>query len=714
MSARAQTDGSRPLTPSEREAADSSEVATAPILTKPPVLTKLVDPIYPERPDGEARAAVVVVVLTIEADGRVSEAVLAGPPIGGGFDEAALEAARQLEFEPAEFDGQPGAIRIEFTFRFEPEVPAPAPAPAPVDGRIAGRVREKTTGASIPAARVVLVGPETETYADARGKFAFEGLAPGAYVVAASSPDHRGDRIEAVLEAGNEIAIEFGLEALSRSPNEIIVRGRRVKTSLTRRTLEREVLRTVPGTFGDPGRVVQNLPGLARAPFIVGVLLVRGSGPGDSAVLINGHEVPLLYHFLGGPSILPPEMLGRIDLYPGNFTVKYGRAIGGIIDVGTQPTEPVAWTASAEVDLFDAGVFAAGPVAEQTSISASVRRSYIDGVIRGVNAVVGGDGAAVLPRYWDYQSRLDHRFEGDHRLSLLVFGSDDSLQIVGSGTGAGDGPNEDVSAAIGFHRLEAEWVAREGEAVRWTLSPVLGYDRTRFDAGEAALDADVLELGLRFDLELELDDDLELRMGLDGLGRVVGFSASIPLLVPSYRPFPGSSPGDREVTGGRPTWTCKTPITRRTPSSPPTTTGSWSRRRCPESRSCRPSACGEASDAPALARAGAADSADTAVHPHRGGLLRFRRPEEGRRSADSRRERRAAGDDGRVCARQPRERDGVHGDRRSAARSGANSRGQPRGAGSSTALHGAGLSQRRHEAMRRRADRIGDVGGRRR
>ena len=87
----------------------------------------------------------------------------------------------------------------------------------------------------------------------------------------------------------------------------------------TRHTVSQSELTTVPGTFGDPLRVIQNLPGVARSPYGLGLLIIRGSSPQDSGVYVDGHRVPLLYHFLGGPSVLTPDLIDRIDFYPGRL-----------------------------------------------------------------------------------------------------------------------------------------------------------------------------------------------------------------------------------------------------------------------------------------------------------------------------------------------------------------------------------------------------------
>jgi len=44
---------------------------------------------------------------------------------------------------------------------------------------------------------------------------------------------------------------------------------------------------------------------------------VRGANPADSAVFIDGVEIPLLYHFGGLISVVNPNMLERIDFYSG-------------------------------------------------------------------------------------------------------------------------------------------------------------------------------------------------------------------------------------------------------------------------------------------------------------------------------------------------------------------------------------------------------------
>src|SRR5262245_20012205 len=61
-------------------------------------------------------------------------------------------------------------------------------------------------------------------------------------------------------------------------------------------TLTGSEARRAPGTMGDPGKVVESLPGVARASVGTANLSVWGAAPEQTRTLIDGIEVPSLYH----------------------------------------------------------------------------------------------------------------------------------------------------------------------------------------------------------------------------------------------------------------------------------------------------------------------------------------------------------------------------------------------------------------------------------
>ncbi|HEY2746549.1 MAG TPA: TonB family protein, partial [Polyangia bacterium] len=118
-------------------------VPPPPGLTTAPALIERVEPVYPEAARAAGLGATVTLELKLDETGAVVSARVV-KPVGFGFDEAALAAARRLKFRPATKDGLPIPVTILFNQGFRvranfsvestadsapplPEVPPPAP-----------------------------------------------------------------------------------------------------------------------------------------------------------------------------------------------------------------------------------------------------------------------------------------------------------------------------------------------------------------------------------------------------------------------------------------------------------------------------------------------------------------------------------------------------------------------------------------------------------
>ncbi|MFN7133521.1 MAG: TonB family protein, partial [Myxococcales bacterium] len=340
-----------------------------PTLTKAPELVRFVDAPYPEAAREQKLSGDVGMIVEILEDGTVGD-VQVVRPAGHGFDEAAVKAVRQFIFSPAEFDGVPAPVRIEYTYRFaftEPPPPEPTPeelaqqqqAQRPVSMK--GRVLERASRKPIAGAFVACQNSAEETVTEPDGTFELR-PAPGICNLQIASPSHFPVTRVEQIEAGQVLELTYYLMPKKYGQFQTVVRGERERREAVRRTLEREELQKVPGTFGDPLRVVQSLPGVARTPFGLGALIVRGAAPQETGVYIDGVQIPLLFHFLGGPSVINAEMLDRIDFFPGGFGPRYGRAIGGILDAGLRRPDPEAVHGAAQVSVLDAYAFVEAPV----------------------------------------------------------------------------------------------------------------------------------------------------------------------------------------------------------------------------------------------------------------------------------------------------------------------------------------------------------------
>ena len=133
-------------------------------------------------------------------------------------------------------------------------------------------------------------------------------------------------------------------------------------------------LRQVPGTLGDLGKALESLPGVARSAG--GEPIVWGADPGATRVLVDGMEVPALFHLGGFRSVLGGGMVDSMVLSRGGFGADLGRALGGVVDIQMRSPPLHGFWGDLDANIFDAS-FAAGAGSDGGGIVVTGRSSYL-------------------------------------------------------------------------------------------------------------------------------------------------------------------------------------------------------------------------------------------------------------------------------------------------------------------------------------------------
>lgn len=496
------------------------------VVTALPAVVESVEPTYPEEAQAQGLTAEVGLEIDISAEGEVLDARVI-EPAGHGFDEAAVEALLQFRFSPAEIDGVPTAVTIEYRLRFEIRQER---APVEAGGALRGLVRSREGGGPLAGALVDAEGaPLVET--DADGHFSLEGLPPGPVHVVVVAADHERFETTEEIVAGMATEVVFHVEPSPRSPYESLIRGRREKKEVSTVTISQGELTRIPGTSGDTVKVIQNLPGLARAPFGAGVIIARGGNAHDTRAYVDGQFVPILFHFGGLNSVYSSELVEEVEFEPGNFGARYGRAIGGRVEIVTRDPGERDLRLVADADLYDATGFVETPISDDLSVAFAARRSYVDAVLSAATQVAPdafeGMGFSVAPRFWDYQGKATYRVDEDNRLRLDVYGSSDRMAMSGESSGlAGDFA---VDTTTAFSRVALTWDHRIDDATRTKLLLAPGWDHLAFAMDPLFLRLDAYSLTARADITHEVGPWLTLAAGLDLLLSDEKYAVQVPL-----------------------------------------------------------------------------------------------------------------------------------------------------------------------------------------
>jgi len=531
-------------------------------LSKQPKLKKAANPVYPPAAVDQGIAAEVTLLIDIDERGEVTGAVVAQPAAvkDYGFDQAALEAAYGLVFEPAEIEGNTVAVQVNYKFKFKPPVrvqqadpvrdsgadggamtsdgglgeagsgsPATLALAPPALADLRGRLLERGTRAPLDHVTIVAyradtapdAGPESldarevETKAD--GSFDLAGLGAGRWKLVVEQSGYLPYETTEEVRASEQVTVTLYLERLSSNPYDVVVTAAPPRKEVSRTVVDHQIIEKVPGAAGDPLAVVQDLAGVARVPFGSGDIIVRGSAPRDTRIYVAGTEIPTAYHFGGLRSVLPLAVVESIDFYPGNFSAYYGRGTGGIVDVTLKRLQPPRVGGYADVNLLDAGVYLEIPLSDRAVIAVAARRSYVDTLLKAFFPSDASVAFAAAPRYYDYQLIGQYRPARGHDLRFMVFGSDDRFALLFKQPADFDpqaGGNQ-FGISTTFYRSLWSYAYTPSEKFSNTLRVSQGRDWLAFGIGVLSFNVDSYTSQMRDTARFRFGDRVALTLGGD-------------------------------------------------------------------------------------------------------------------------------------------------------------------------------------------------------
>jgi TonB family protein len=484
-------------------------------LTKAPELIEFVEAPYPESELSDPRPVEVVISLVISQEGSVTEAQVT-QSAGAAFDEAALVAVRAFVFSPAEFDGKPAPVKLTYRYAFA------SPPPPVVNGSFTGVLRAQKSGEPIAGAVVQIPGHDA-AITDEAGRFSWSELPAGrvqvSIVVKDADPLVVEEEIQAgqTLEARYEIVLPEPEEPQAEDDLEVVVRAPpTVNRQVVSTQIDAEQARKLPGTQGDVLKVVESMPGVARASAGSGDVVVWGAAPGDTRTYVGAVRVPALYHFGGLRSVFHGDLVRSVELVPGGYGAPYGRGLGGLILVETKAPQQQGWHGSLQADLLDASASVSGPLSEKTSASVSARKSYI-AELGSLLSDESFEQYFTIPSYYDGAARVRHQLSENQWIEFGGLVSGDAQERTQPSANPALRTSERKELA--FQRIDIRYERETGAGERVLIAPWYGHDfkgrSAEFpDAAEDAHSNSHLG-GLRVEYANFLSENIASRTGID-------------------------------------------------------------------------------------------------------------------------------------------------------------------------------------------------------
>jgi hypothetical protein len=304
-------------------------------------------------------------------------------------------------------------------------------------GSVHRSIVDSATGRSVPTATVQLIHNQRfqcTVKADTAGVFSIDDVPEGVHSVEVEEQGYlKAVHANVRVVLRRVAAVEFSLVRGSEEELAEVVVSARATAEDPRATpntvlLEREEIRRNPGSAGDVFRALGILPGVVATGEFSN-FTVRGNGPRDNLILIDGIPFDKVTHFdeslgeeadvdgSGNYSIFAPNIIGSAKFSPGGWRAAEGGKNGSLLDLGIAKGNSASSTVGARLDIIGIEADYDGPsyVADNTSLLLSARKFDFNNLFK---AICENDIGS--PRLIDVILKSVTDLNGDHRIELLA------------------------------------------------------------------------------------------------------------------------------------------------------------------------------------------------------------------------------------------------------------------------------------------------------
>lgn len=224
---------------------------------------------------------------------------------------------------------------------------------------------------------------------------------------------------------------------VTASQSEIGVRG----TQMSAIEVPVNQIRSVPALGGEVDliKALQLLPGVQSGTEGAAGLYVRGGGPDENLLLLDGVPIYNINHLFGFFSAFDADAIKNVTLYKGSFPARFGSRLSSVVDIRMKDGNDQEIKGSASVGLISARFNMEGPIVKgKTTFNVSARRTYGDvtllPIILAINAKMNQgeqDKDRILGGYYfyDLNAKVTHRFSDNDNISLSFYTGDDVTYV---------------------------------------------------------------------------------------------------------------------------------------------------------------------------------------------------------------------------------------------------------------------------------------------
>lgn len=261
-------------------------------------------------------------------------------------------------------------------------------------------------------------------------------VAPGRYIVNISSINYYPYVADFIATTDTSFHIVMQLRE-SLLGNVTVMSSRNIiRNQMGIHNISGVQLRKIPVILGevDPLKTITLLPGVKNGGEASAGIYVRGGGPDQNLVLLDGIPVYNPNHLLGFFSIFNGDVIKNVEVIKGGIPAEYGGRLSSVIAIDTREGNKDSIRGSGGIGLISSRVSLEGPIIKgKSSFVISARRTYIDQVGRLVaKKRIGNNGYF----FYDVNAKADYTIDHNNQLLFTFYSGRDRFSFKDKNEGS--------------------------------------------------------------------------------------------------------------------------------------------------------------------------------------------------------------------------------------------------------------------------------------
>lgn len=301
---------------------------------------------------------------------------------------------------------------------------------------LSGYLKDAETGEALIGGRIYIDSLKIGVVSNIYGFYSLT-LPNGTHDVMFSFIGKEPIKTRVILDQNIELAIN--LKDNSNTLTEVVVTGEKKQqesTEMSTVTLSMEKVKTLPVLLGEKDiiKTLQLLPGVQSGSEGSSGIYVRGGGPDQNLILLDGVPIYNANHLFGFFSVFNGDAINQVKLVKGGFPAEYGGRISSVIDIRMNEGDMKKIHGEGSVGIISSKLMLNGPIIkDKTSFMITGRRTYIDllarPLIKAANSQNGNDQVTGGYFFYDVNAKLNHIINANNRIYLSTYLGNDKFYV---------------------------------------------------------------------------------------------------------------------------------------------------------------------------------------------------------------------------------------------------------------------------------------------